>query len=95
MILQALKQYYDRKAADPDSGIAPLGWEKKEIPFLVVLEENGIPVSIEDTRELAGKKLRAKSFLVPQSVKRAMGIASNFLWDNVEYAIGADRKSVV
>ncbi len=89
MILQALKQYYDRKAADPDSGIAPLGWEKKEIPFLVVLEENGIPVSIEDTRELAGKKLRAKSFLVPQSVKRAMGIASNFLWDNVEYAIGA------
>ena len=26
MILQALKEYYDRKAADPDSGIAPLGW---------------------------------------------------------------------
>ena len=32
MILQALKDYYDRKAADPESGIAPLGWERKEIP---------------------------------------------------------------
>ena len=88
MILQALKEYYDRKAADPDSGIAPLGWERKEIPFLVVLNAGGMPVAIEDTREHVGKKLRPKSFLVPQSVKRAMGIASNFLWDNVEYAIG-------
>ena len=30
MILQALKDYYDRKAADPESGIASLGWERKE-----------------------------------------------------------------
>ena len=37
MILQALKEYYDRKAADPDSGIAPLGWEWKEIPFVFVI----------------------------------------------------------
>lgn len=92
MILQALKEYYDRKAADPDSGIAPPGWERKEIPFLIVLSEDGTPVAIEDTREHVGKKLRAKSFLVPQSVKRAMGIASNFLWDNVEYAIGTACK---
>ena len=33
MILQALKDYYDRKAADPESGIASLGWERKEIPI--------------------------------------------------------------
>jgi len=92
MILQALKEYYDRKAADLDSGIAPLGWERKEIPFLVILNEDGMPVAIEDTREHVGKKLRPKSFLVPQSVKRAMGIASNFLWDNVEYAIGTACK---
>ena len=38
MILQALKEYYDRKAADPGSGIAPLGWEWKRIPFLVVFD---------------------------------------------------------
>ena len=35
MILQALREYYDRKAADPEAGIAPLGWELKEIPYLV------------------------------------------------------------
>ena len=89
MILQALKEYYDRKAADPDSGIAPLGWERKEIPFLIVLNDDGLPVAIEDTREMEGKKKRAKSFLVPQAEKRAINITANLFWDNVEYAIGA------
>ena len=88
MILQALKEYYDRKAADPASGIAPLGWEWKEIPFLIVLREDGSLDRVEDTRELVGKKKRAKTFLVPQSVKRSSGVASNLLWDNVEYVTG-------
>lgn len=88
MILQALKEYYDRKAADPDSGIAPLGWERKEIPYLIVLREDGSLVRVEDTQELVGKKKRAKTFLVPQAVKRSSGVASNLLWDNVEYATG-------
>ena len=54
MILQALKEYYDRKAADQNSGIAPLGWEWKEIPFLVVIDSDGKLVNIEDTRQLVG-----------------------------------------
>ena len=88
MILQALKDYYDRKASDPDSGIAPLGWERKEIPFLIVLTEDGSLVRVEDTQEMVGKKKRAKTFLVPQSVKRSSGVAANLLWDNVEYVSG-------
>ena len=88
MILQALKEYYDRKAEDPDSGIAPLGWERKEIPYLIVLNEDGSLVRVEDTQELVNKKKRAKTFLVPQSVKRSSGVAANLLWDNVEYATG-------
>lgn len=88
MILQALKEYYDRKAADPDSGIAPLGWERKEIPFLIMLTEDGSFVRVEDTQEFVGKKKRAKVFLVPQSVKRSSGVAANLLWDNVEYVTG-------
>ncbi|WP_310599228.1 type I-C CRISPR-associated protein Cas8c/Csd1 [Desulfobulbus sp.] len=84
MILQALKEYYDRKAADPYSGIAPPGWEWKEIPFLLVLDGDANLVSIEDTREKVEKKKRVKTFLVPQGVKRSVGIAANFLWDNVE-----------
>ncbi len=63
MILQALKEYYDRKAADPESGIAPEGFEKKELQFLVVINSYGELISIEDTREKVGKRLIAKTFL--------------------------------
>lgn len=92
MILQALKEYYDRKAADPESDIAPEGWEKKEIPFIVVLDKNGSFVQFEDTREGEGKKKRAKSFLVPQGVKKTSGIAANLFWDNAEYIFGIGKK---
>ena len=88
MILQALKEYYDRKAADPDSGIAALGWERKEIPYLIVLNREGRLVGVEDTQEKVGKKLRARSFMVPQSLKRTVGIEPYFLWDNAEYVTG-------
>lgn len=88
MILQALTEYYNRKANDPESNIAPLGWERKEISFLIVLREDGTFVQVEDAREIVGGKKRAKSFLVPQSVKRTSGVAANLLWDNVEYVTG-------
>jgi CRISPR-associated protein Csd1 len=92
MILQALKEYYDRKAADPESDIAPEGWEWKEIPFIVVLDEKGDLVQIEDTREGEGKKKRAKTFLVPKGVKKASGIAANLLWDGPGYVFGLGNK---
>ena len=88
MILQALKDYYDRKAADPESGIAPEGWEWKEIPFIVVLNGKGNFVQIEDTREGEGKKKRGKLFLVPQGVKKTSGVAANLLWDTAGYIFG-------
>lgn len=84
MILQALKGYYDRKAADPDAGIAPPGFEWKEIPFVIVLDGEGNLVQIEDTR--TGN--RAKSFLMPQGEKRASGVKAYRLWDNAEYIFG-------
>lgn len=94
MILQALKEYYDRKAADPESGIAPEGWEKKEIPFIVVLDKDGSLINIEDTREGEGKKKRAKTFLVPRTEGRSSNIAANLLWDKAEYIFpGIDIKS--
>lgn len=92
MILQALKEYYDRKAADPDSEIAPEGWEKKEIPFIIVLNKEGNFIHIEDTRQNEGKKKRAKSFLVPRGEKKTSGIAANLLWDTAGYLFGIDTK---
>ncbi len=51
MILQALYDYYQRKAADPGSLIAPEGFEWKEIPFVIVIDRDGNFVALEDTRE--------------------------------------------
>lgn len=93
MILQALKQYYDRKAADPNSDIAPLGWEKKEIPFLVVIDEHGDFLHFSDTRETMGKKLRAKGFVVPSlGEAKGNGIKANLFWENAEYMFGVPMK---
>lgn len=87
MILQALKEYYDRK---PD--LPRLGFERKEVPYVVVLNIDGAPVGLEETSEGEGRDRRAKSFLVPQSVKRSVGIAANLLWDTPVYVFGVDLK---
>ena len=92
MILQALHDYYLRKAADPSGGIAPEGFEWKPIPFLVVLDPAGRFMAIQDTREGEGKKRQPKAFLVPKAEKRTVGIKANLLWDNAEYALGANPR---
>lgn len=88
MILQSLVDYYNRKATDVDSGLAPPGFEQKEIPFLIVIDVDGKFVQIEDTRTMEGKKVRARVFLVPQGVKKTSGVEANLLWDNAEYVLG-------
>ena len=99
MILHALKEYYDRVAADPDSEIAPEGFERKSLEFLIVISENGDFVGIEDTREIVGKKPIAKVFLLPRSKGRsgAKAYATTFLlWDHIGYLLGqpiSDEKS--
>ena len=92
MILQALYDYYQRKAQDPESALAPAGFEQKEIPFILELNTEGYLHQVVDTRSGEGKKRRAKSFLVPQGVKKTSGIAANLLWDNAEYVLGIDTK---
>ncbi len=87
MILQALYEYYLRKPELPG-----LGFEEKEIPFLIGLDEQGRFVQIEDTREGEGTKKRGKRFLVPQGVKRASNVLPNLLWDNASYVLGVDIK---
>jgi CRISPR-associated protein Csd1 len=91
MILQALYEYYQRKAADPESGIAPEGFEWKEIPFIIVIDKDGHFVRIEDTREGEGRIRRGKTFLVPRGEGRAGPAAwqnANLLWDHLGYVLG-------
>ena len=92
MILQTLHDYYVRKSADPESGLAQLGFEWKEIPFVIEIAPQGNPVQIEDTREGEGNRKRAHAFLVPQGVKKTSGVAANLLWDNAAYVLGVATK---
>lgn len=88
MILQALCDYYQRKANDPESGIAPEGFSREQIPFLIRLKSDGSFISIEDTRMQDGKRLVGQKFLVPAAVSRTAGIKANLLWDKAEYSLG-------
>ena len=94
MILQALYDYYQRKAVDPDPArrLPAFGFEEKEIPFIIELAADGRPLAIKDTRRREGKKTQARRYLVPKGVKRASGVAANLLWDTAEYALGADAR---
>ena len=67
MILQALKEYYDRKSADPASEIAPPGWEWKEIAYITVLNADGEPVNVECTIEARENVSSFSVFHFPQS----------------------------
>ena len=94
MILQALYDYYQRKAADPDQArrLPAFGLEDKEIPFIIELTAEGRPLGIIDTRQGDGKKKQARRYQVPKGVKRSSGVAANLLWDTAEYALGIDTK---
>ena len=94
MILQALHGYYERRMRDPDPArrLPVTGLEEKEIPFVLELARDGRLVAVIDTRTVVGKKKTAKRFLVPQGVKRTVGVAANLLWDTAEYVLGLDTK---
>lgn len=95
MILQALSDYYRRKAADPDPScrLPTFGLEEKEIPFVLQIDADGrwLP-PIKDKRHKEGKKLLGRRYLVPAAVKRSSGVAANLLWDTAEYVLGIDTR---
>lgn len=91
MILKALADYYERMLNDPECDVAPPGFEKKAIPFLLVIDRDGLFVNIRDTRAGEGKKKNAREFMVPQGEKKTSGIKANLLWDNPQYVLGAPK----
>ena len=84
MILQALCDYYRRQQEE----LPPPGFERKAIPFIIVLDRDGRFVDIEDTRDGADKRDKGRPFVVPQGVKRTSGVAANLLWDGLGYVLG-------
>ncbi len=92
MILQALTRYYDILSNDPKSDIAPPGYSSTGVSFGLNISEKGellevIPLFEQVQR---GKKLeeRPKRMIVPEQVKKASGIISNFMCENNAYILG-------
>ncbi|HOX31079.1 MAG TPA: type I-C CRISPR-associated protein Cas8c/Csd1 [Spirochaetales bacterium] len=97
MILQALKEYYDRKAADPDGGMASEGWIQGGIDFIIELDLDGRYLGIECLQEQSGKNYIPKAMQVPNIGKQSLkhtnsGRDANLLWDNASFVFGMGEK---
>ena len=94
MILQALTRHYEDLLRRGD--IAAPGWAPARISFALCLDASGDLVQAVPTMQPVetGKKtvLRPQEMPLPAAVKRTVGIAANFLWDNSAYLLGVDQK---
>ena len=95
MILQALKEYYDRKLQD--GLIAQDGWIKGGIDFLIHLDPYANVLDISDLRETEGKNKISHFLDVPNIGKQALkhtnsGKDANLLWDNAAFVFGMGDK---
>lgn len=91
MILQALAKYYNRMSTD----LAPEGFQKKEIPFVITVDKEGNFRGLDDTRAGEGKKKKARAYIVPREVKRSgknAWMTANLLWDNEGYVLGYSKE---
>ncbi len=91
MILQALYDYYQRKHDE----LPQPGFERKEIPFVIVLDADGNFVDLEDRREPDGRKKRARSLLVPKAEGRSGSKAyekPNLLWDHYGFVLKVPKR---
>lgn len=79
MILKALYDYYHRCG-----DLAPTGMEYKEISFLIILNERGDFVRIEDTRD---ENKNGRKFLVIKGSRTGTTPKPYLFWDNVEYTL--------
>lgn len=83
MILKALYNYYERK---PEIH-APIGYEKEELDFIIILDMKGNFVDLQNKRE----NKRGKEYFVPKAVVRTASVKPNLLWDKIEYVTGFSK----
>ena len=91
MILQALCDYYERKLAFEPGSLPPVGYESNAISFVVVIDEEGRYVNLDDWRTGEGRRLHGKPVFVPQGKDRP-GVkaweTAFLLWDHPRYVFG-------
>lgn len=91
MILQALKQYYDRK-----NDLPAFGWFDGFIDFAIVLDSDGKFLSLQPYFEIKNNKKNRYSYRLPYIGKQARkhtmsGDDANLLWDNSTFVLGIGK----
>ncbi len=80
-LLTSLARAYDRLPDAP-----PYGFSTEKIGMVISVQDDG-SATVIDLR--GGEKKRPpRMMMVPQAVKRTVGIAPNFLWDKTAYVLG-------
>ncbi len=101
MILQALVDYYDRRAASSDEArrLPPYGWIRRPVDYELTLDDAGhcIDMTFIGTEEKARR--RGRPMLVPAIGKQALkhtnaGNDANLLWDGARFVFGANDRNL-
>ncbi|MBU0715445.1 MAG: type I-C CRISPR-associated protein Cas8c/Csd1 [Verrucomicrobia bacterium] len=92
MILQALKEYYDRKPGE----LSPIGWIRQKIDYAIILTKEGHLQQLDCLQELKDGKRESFPCHVPNIGKQALkhtnsGIDANLLWDNAAFVLGVGK----
>lgn len=93
MLLQSLVKLYEAWAEKGE--IEKLGWNPVKISYGVSLDEEGNVDEIIHLKTNApkGNKEIPSLISLPMPVKRSVGVASNFLYDNATYVFGCDNSN--
>ena len=87
MVLQALVGFYEQLAKEHPEKIARVGWCSRQVAFMLVLSSEGELVNV-----IPSDEKRGWTMMVPEQVKRTVGVAANLLCDNATYLLGIDAK---
>lgn len=93
MILQELVRYYDRQRSLPDSDIAPPGWIRRSVDYVLVLQADGDCIDLQQRFTVEKGKRIGSSELLPAIGKQSLkhtnsGKDANLLWDNASFVLG-------
>ena len=95
MILNRLNEYYNTLREKNPKEFPEYGFQIKELPFIVEIDEDGNFIQLEDTRVKEGKKKRARKYILPKEEIRTSINAwkvANILWDHIGYLFGIGEK---
>ncbi|MFO1224984.1 MAG: type I-C CRISPR-associated protein Cas8c/Csd1 [Burkholderiaceae bacterium] len=100
MILQALASYYEREQKAPNSAIAPPGWIRRPIDYVIVLDQDGRCTLIESQFDVVKGGKLGHTRLLPAIGKQALkhtnsGQDANLLWDNASFALGRGHRGAL